>query len=191
LAAGLGRRFGTPKALVDNGSGPWVVRSLDVLAACEPRLVVIGASAAHVAALVPSDVHVVTNPDYRQGMGSSLRAGLTALTSVTTRTAQHAEPPIDAVLVMLVDLPGVGPDVVARILRAAGSDHVRSALLRAAYDGRPGHPVFLGRDHWEGVTAAAIGDRGAREYLSGQPVRLVECADIGSGIDVDRPGGHR
>ena len=174
-----------------------MVRSLDVLAACEPRFVVIGASAAHVAALVPSDVHVVTNPDYRQGMGSSLRAGLTALTSVTTRTArtartaQHAEPPIDAVLVMLVDLPGVGSDVVTRVLRAAGSDQVRSVLLRAAYDGRPGHPVFLGRDHWEGVTAAAIGDRGAREYLSGRPVRLVECADIGSGIDVDRPGGHR
>ena len=164
---------------------------MDVLAACEPRFVVIGASAAHVAALVPSDVHVVTNPDYRQGMGSSLRAGLTALSSLPAQTAQTAQLPIEAVLVMLVDLPGVGSDVVTRVLRAAGSDQVRSVLLRAAYDGRPGHPVFLGRDHWEGVTAAAIGDRGAREYLSGRPVRLVECADIGSGIDVDRPGGHR
>ena len=35
-----------PKALVDTGSGPWVVRSLVVLEACDPRLVVIGASAA-------------------------------------------------------------------------------------------------------------------------------------------------
>ena len=164
---------------------------MDVLAACEPRFVVIGAGARHVAPLVPSDVHVVTNPDYQQGMGSSLRAGLTALSALSAPTAQPVEAPIDAVLVMLVDLPGVGSDVVTRVLRAAGSDQVRSVLLRAAYDGRPGHPVFLGRDHWEGVTAAAVGDRGAREYLSGQPVRLVECADIGSGIDVDRPGGHR
>lgn len=180
-----------PKALVDNGSGPWVVRSLAVLEACDPRLVVIGASAAQVAALIPADVQVVTNPDYQQGMGSSLRAGLTALTAQSVVSVQNAEPPIDAALVMLVDLPGVGADVVDRVLAAAaaGGD-VRSAVLRAGYEGRPGHPVILGRDHWAGVAAAATGDRGARDYLSAQAVRLVECADIGNGIDVDRPTGH-
>ncbi len=186
-----------PKALVDNGSGPWVVRSLAVLAACDPRLVVIGASAAQVAALIPADVQVITNPDYQQGMGSSLRAGLAALstvpalpTSTTADSAAIAEPPIDAALVMLVDLPGVGAEVIARMLVAARAGDARSALLRAAYDGQPGHPVVLGRDHWAGVSAAADGDRGARDYLSARAVRLVECADIGNGIDVDRPDGR-
>jgi CTP:molybdopterin cytidylyltransferase MocA len=106
-------------------------------------------------------------------------------------SVQNAEPPIDAALVMLVDLPGVGADVVDRVLAAAraGGD-VRSAVLRAGYDGRPGHPVLLGRDHWSGASAAVSADRGARDYLSAQAVRLVECADIGNGIDVDRPTGH-
>ena len=190
-----------PKALVDTGSGPGVVRSLAVLEACDPRLVVIGASAEKVSALVPADVRVVTNPEYQQGMGSSLRAGLTALTSLaglakvpahTTATGTIAEPPIDAALVMLVDLPGVGAEVIARVLAAARAGDVRagdvrSALLRAAYDGQPGHPVLLGRDHWAGAAAAVSGDRGARDYLSTRAVRLVECADIGSGMDVDRP----
>jgi len=185
-----------PKALVDTGSGPWVVRSLAVLEACDPRLVVIGASAEKVSALVPADVRVVTNPEYQQGMGSSLRAGLTALTALaglakvpahTTATGATAEPPIDAALVMLVDLPGVGADVIARVLADARAGDVRSAVLRATYDGQPGHPVLLGRDHWAGAAAAVSGDRGARDYLSTRAVRLVECADIGSGMDVDRP----
>jgi len=185
-----------PKALVDTGSGPWVVRSLAVLEACDPRLVVVGARADQVAALVPVDVRVVTNPAYQQGMGSSLRAGLLALTAMSevsvqgmgsAQTAQCDEPPIDAALVMLVDLPGVGVDVVARVLAAARAGDVRSALLRAAYDGRPGHPVLLGSDHWAGVSAAVTGDRGARDYLSARGARLVECADIGSGMDIDRP----
>jgi len=185
-----------PKAQVDTGSGPWVVRSLAVLEACDPRLVVVGAGADQVAALVPADVLVVPNPDYQQGMGSSLRAGLTALAAFlevsgqTRATGAGADPPIDAAVVMLVDLPGVGADVVVRVLAAARDGDVRSALLRAAFDGQPGHPVVIGRDHWAGVSAAASGDRGARDYLSAQAVRLVECGDIGSGTDVDHPLGR-
>jgi len=183
-----------PKALVDTGSGPWVSRTLDILEDCDPRLVVIGASAEQVAALVPADVRVVTNPDYQQGMGSSLCAGLAALAEAPTRTGTTratAVSPIDAALVMLVDLPGVGVEVIAHVLAAARAGDVRSTLLRAAYDGRPGHPVLLGRDHWAAVSLSATGDRGARGYLSGQAVRLVECADIGSGVDVDQPADGR
>ena len=58
-------------------------------------------------------------------------------------------------------------------------------LARAAYDGVPGHPVLLGRDHWAGVAAAATGDRGARDYLAAADVVLVECGDLASGRDVD------
>jgi CTP:molybdopterin cytidylyltransferase MocA len=65
-------------------------------------------------------------------------------------------------------------------------------LRRAAYDGRPGHPVLLGRDHWTGVVAAATGDQGARTYLTTHDVELVECGDLATGDDVDRfPGRPR
>ncbi len=66
-------------------------------------------------------------------------------------------------IVTLVDLPDVGAEVVRRVL----ADPVDAATLRrAAYDGTPGHPVLIGRDHWAGVAAAARGDRGARDYLA-------------------------
>jgi CTP:molybdopterin cytidylyltransferase MocA len=179
LAAGSGRRYGRPKALVDNGSGPWVWRALDVVRGCEPRVVVVGAAADQVAALLPPGVVAVRNADHATGMGSSLRVGLQALVGRAS---------VDAAVIMLVDLPGVGPEVIDRVCRAAGAAPVaRGALVRAAFAGVPGHPVLLGREHWPGVIAVAVGDRGARDYLSAHPAVLVECGDIGSGVDVDTP----
>ena len=68
---------------------------------------------------------------------------------------------------------------------AAGAD--RAALIRTTYDGRPGHPVLLGREHWAGVRAAAVGDRGARDYLAHHALVEVECGDLATGRDVDEP----
>ena len=42
-----------------------------------------------------------------------------------------------------------------------------------------------GRDHWAGVVATATGDAGARAYLRGRTVTLVEVADVADGADVD------
>ena len=60
-----------------------------------------------------------------------------------------------------------------------------SVLARAAYDGIPGHPVLLGREHWAAVREGAVGDRGARGHLAGPRTRLVECGDLATGVDVD------
>ena len=168
-----------PKALVDTGAGPWVLRALDALRGCDPLLVVVGARADEVAALLPGDVVVVRNDGYQQGMGSSLACGLRAVPAL--------EPAVDAVLVMLVDLPDVGRPVLDRLLAAAGPPGAaRRSLLRASYHGRPGHPVLIGRDHWPGVLATSTADEGARRYLRDHPPAVVECGDLATGRDVDR-----
>ena len=189
LAAGAGRRMGTPKALLREPDGtPWVSRACAALRAggCGAVAVVVGARGADVAALVPLGVEVVSAADWADGMGASLRAGLAALSAGDPRRDTLAA------IVTLVDLPGVGAPVVTRVLERTvmgkAPARVRASLARAAYRGRPGHPVFLGRDHWEQVLDHAQGDRGARDYLAGRPVELVECADIGSGDDVDTAG---
>ena len=56
---------------------------------------------------------------------------------------------------------------------------------RSAYDGRPGHPVLIGRGHLEPLIATLHGDVGARPYLDVHDVTLVECADRATGVDVD------
>ena len=48
--------------------------------------------------------------------------------------------------------------------------------------------MLLGRAHWAGVRAAAVGDAGARGYLAGRAdVALVECGDLADPDDVDTP----
>ena len=184
LAAGAGSRMGMPKALVRDDAGrPWLTRAVTVLldGGCDEVTVVLGASADE-AEWVLADgladltrVHAVRALAWQAGMGASLRTGLRELAGTG-----H-----DAALVHLVDLPDVTAAVVARVLDRA--DHGPSALARASYDGTPGHPVLLGRDHWVPVSDAASGDQGARLYLSVNDPRLVECGDLASGRDVDEP----
>jgi CTP:molybdopterin cytidylyltransferase MocA len=172
LAAGAGRRMGGPKALVELGGEPLVRRALRVLAdgGCDPLTVVLGARAADVVPLVGDRARIVVADDWAEGMGASLRAGLAALDG-------------DAVVVHLVDLPGVTPEAIARLV-ALGAP---SALARAAYGGAPAHPVLLGRDHWPAVAEGAHGDQGARAYLKAHEVTLVECGDVAHPDDVDTP----
>ncbi len=177
LAAGSGERFGGPKALARDADGTsWLLRSVLALKPCAQIVVVLGAGADQAAALLPMSVGRVRADDWADGMGASLRAGLEALDAA----AHHAA------LVSLVDLPDVDARVVSRVLvEATGPD----VLARASYDGVPGHPVLIGSDHWAEVIETATGDRGARDFLAGREVTLVDCSDLATGVDVDaRPG---
>lgn len=177
LAAGAGRRMGGPKALLRDPDGTsWLLRALDALAPCDAVTVVLGAAADEVELLLTDSVHRVVAADWETGMGASLRAGLAAI----------APTGVDAALVTLVDLPDVTGEVVTRMLETV--DPGPGVLARASYDGRPGHPVLLGRHHWQAAAEAAVGDRGARDFLAGAEVALVECGDLATGRDVDEPG---
>lgn len=172
LAAGEGRRFGGPKAPVVLDGERLVDRAVRVLreGGCDPIYVVLGAWSG----AVPGAI-TVTNPDWSEGMGSSLRAGLTALDA--------ADVELDRVVVTLVDLPGLTGEAVARLIASP------ARIAQASYDGERGHPVMLGREHVEDVWSSAQGDRGARDYLRAHSdeVSLVEVGDVASGEDLDVP----
>lgn len=178
LAAGGGRRLGgRPKALLPHRGRPLVEHAVRVLrdGGCATVHVVLGAQADAVRARasLPGCV-LVDNPDWEQGMGSSLRAGLDSLTGTGARAA----------LVSLVDQPGIGPEAVARVLAAYEGEE---SLASAAYDGVRGHPVLFGAAHWAGIAATATGDRGARAYLKEHrpALTLVECGDVARPYDID------
>ncbi|MGW7443411.1 nucleotidyltransferase family protein [Kitasatospora sp. NPDC054795] len=179
LAAGGGRRLGgRPKALLRYGGRPLVEHAVAVVRAggCADVTVVLGAQGGRVRATAHlPGCRLVGNPDWAQGMGSSLRAGLAAL-----------PPHATAALVMLVDTPGVTPAAVARLLAAhrAGAE-----LAAAAYGGRRGHPVLIGARHFAEASAGARGDAGARALLAAHAAELVlvECADVAAPDDLDTP----
>ena len=180
LAAGAGRRFGGPKALVEVDGEPLVDRAVRVAreGGCDPVLVVLGAAAADVVARARLDGAVVlVNDGWPDGMGSSLRCGLAAAADLRC----------EGVVVMLVDQPLVTGAVVRRLVDRwrAGS----SPAVVASYDGEPRNPVLLAAATWPAVAAAAVGDVGAREWLRAHPdeVERVACDDLGRPADVDTP----
>ena len=209
LAAGEGSRFGQPKALVRLNGQTLAERGVGLLRAggADPILVVTGA--------VPVELDrtlTVDNPQWRTGMGSSLRAALQALSEADIGpeigTATGAEigaeigtaigadigpeigtatgADIGAVVVALADQPLVGAEAVARLIAAYRGG---ASVAVAAYDGQPRNPVLLAREHWPEVIATATGDQGARTFLRTRPelVTLVECADTGRPDDIDTP----
>ena len=174
LAAGRGTRMGRPKALVTTDGTSWLDRAARVLldAGCVPVVVVLGAGAQEAEGLVPPGVTTVVAPDFADGISASLRAGLSALAGSSSSAA----------LVHLVDLPDVTATVARRVLASATGP---AALARAVHDGVPGHPVLIGRAHWEPLLARLEGDTGARDYLADAGADPVECADLATGHDVD------
>lgn len=170
LAAGAGRRMGTPKALV----GGWLADSVRVLrdGGCDPVLVVLGAEADRARALIP-DEQVVVATDWAEGMAASLRAGLRAAGQTSAPSA----------VIHLVDLPDVTAAVVARL--TAYDDRDPQVLARATFAGHPGHPVLIGRGHWTAVIDQLTGDRGARDYLDQHQAVGIDCSDLATGADRD------
>jgi nicotine blue oxidoreductase len=172
LAAGEGRRFGRPKALVEFGGERLVDRGVRTLraAGCGPVVVVMGAAPIEVIGAV-----VVPNPGWRAGMGSSLRTGLAALPSGCP-----------AVVIALVDQPLVTAAAVQRLTEAYDNG-ARAAV--ATYDGAPRNPVLIAAEHFAAVRESVVGDAGARAFLRAHPelVTKVPCDDVAAPDDIDTP----
>ena len=199
LAAGAGTRLGRgPKALLPYRGRPLIEHQIRVLLAggCTKVVTVLGAGSAEVLATARlQDVEPVVNPQWELGMGSSYRCGvLTAL----------AREPGAAVLVALVDQPGLTPAVVSRVLEAGRPGRMAAAAYRGP-DGRlrRGHPVLFDASLAElsvgpDAGASAAGQRGegdpvidpdagARVFLGAHPELLdvIDCSDLADGRDVD------
>ncbi|WP_336209098.1 nucleotidyltransferase family protein [Nonomuraea sp. LPB2021202275-12-8] len=167
LAAGQGARLGRPKALLEHQGERLVDRGVRLLeeGGCHPVVVVLGAATVQVRRAV-----TVRNPDWPDGMGSSLRIGLAALPAEA-----------EAVVVALVDQPFVRPEAV-RALIASGAE-----VAVATYGGRRRNPVLIGRRHFAEVAAMARGDVGARPFLAAHPELVTDVPCPGDPADIDTP----
>lgn len=181
--------MGSPKAVVEIEGRTLTERAIDVLlgGGCANVLVVLGADAQRVRTRLEASrttwgerVATAECANWAGGVSESLRTGLAALAARGRRC-----PP--AALIHLVDLPDIGPDVVARVFDQGRAGGWPTALSRAAYQGKAGHPALLGVTHWQGVMDTAVGDRGAGPYMRRNDAVLVDCDDLSHGGDVDTP----
>jgi CTP:molybdopterin cytidylyltransferase MocA len=139
-----------------------------------PVVVVVGCQAADVAAASGTLAEIVENPDWESGMATSLRAGLATVLPDATVTA---------VAVALADQPRIGADAYRRL---AAAHREGAELAVATYAGKRGHPVLIGRAHFD-EAMRLTGDEGARSLLAAHDVVEVPCDGTGDAVDVDTP----
>jgi CTP:molybdopterin cytidylyltransferase MocA len=177
LAAGEGRRVGTPKALLPLGETTFLRRACVVLSrpGVAGVVAVIGAEADRVRELaLPPGVTIVENPGWRKGMLSSALCGLEAA------EAQGAE----AVLLHPVDHPFVAAETVDRVVEALAGGAFAAV---PSHDGRRGHPGGFGCEAFAALRAVPL-DRGARHVLAENPAKVVHVAgDPGCRRGVNTP----
>jgi molybdenum cofactor cytidylyltransferase len=136
-----------------------------------PILVVVGYRGDEVAAAIADrEVVIVGNPEWEEGIASSLRCALEVLTAMSE---------VDAVCVGLADQPLVGSGAYDMLAAIGGSE-----ILVPYYDGEPGNPVKLTRSIWPEALKLR-GDVGARALMRDRVVDWVDCTDTGSAADID------
>jgi len=181
LAAGGSSRLGQPKQLVIHQGQSLVRRAARIAVALDegPVLVVLGARQEAVSAeLGDLPVRRVVNPDWAQGPGGSLRAGLQAL------LALDGAPPVEALLVMLCDQVRVE----TAHLRALVDEWRTSGrpVVASGYEGTRGVPALFGREVFEELRALPP-EQGARGVIAREPSRVATVPLPLGGEDVDTP----
>jgi CTP:molybdopterin cytidylyltransferase MocA len=168
LAAGSGTRMGRPKAdLVVDGQR-LLDRTLATLqgAGCEPVIAVVREGTGPVAGAI-----AVVNPDPARGQRSSLELAVAAGASA------------DAIAVVLVDVPGIGPDAVRTVIAAWRPGRITVAR----YGTVRGHPTVMAPQLWREALALAGPDEGARALLRVRADQVDEIEARGDPADLDTP----
>lgn len=176
LAAGMSRRLGRSKQLLEVGGKPLVrhVAERCLQSRLDGVWVVVGHEAEAVRnALAGLDVRIVVNLAYESGQAGSLVTGLDA-----------AADGADAVVVALGDQPFIEPEVIDRVIDARRNRRARIAM--ASYGGDRSHPVLLGHELFSELREIR-GDQGAREIIRRHrdEVVLVDGASDRIPLDVD------
>ncbi len=180
LAAGRSTRMGgSNKLLAEIGSRPLVrIAAEQALASrARPVIVVTGHQRERVeAALAGLDVTFVDNPDYADGMSTSVKAGIAAVPADA-----------DGAIVCLGDMPQVDATLIDRLLAAFDPEKGALAVV-PTMDGKRGNPVVWSRRFFPEL-AELGGDVGARNLIASYPEAIAEVAVAGRGalVDVDTP----
>lgn len=183
LAAGRASRMGGAddgmpphKLLAEFGGEPLIRRSCQVALESDGNRVhvVTGFRSKEMKAAVSGlDLDLIDNPDFDDGMASSLRRGIGAV-----------DADVAGAMIMLADMPAIGAgdlsNMIAAFRKAGGQ-----AIVRAASGEVRGNPVILPRQTFDSI-ARLEGDVGARQIIAtaGLPIIDVDIGDAAL-LDVD------
>ena len=183
LAAGSSKRLGHPKQLIDWGGQPLldvVIKRVQTWEVDEIWVVLGHEADAMLAACDFEGVSVVINDGFEEGIASSLRVGLDALT-------RHSR--ADAALIVMGDQPSIDPTVIPKLKQAAVASRSMAVIPKYRYS--RSNPALITRDLWPRLMSLE-GDQGAQKLLEAHPEWVEEVwlealppRDIDTQADVD------
>jgi len=180
LAAGLSRRMGRPKLLLDLGGAAVIRVSVErILAAGIDEVVVVTPpdAAGLAAALDGLAVRYAVNADPAAGQATSIVAGIRALA-----------PETDAALIALGDQPTLPADVIPALVRARAE--TGRPIAAPVYRGERGNPVLFAASVFPELCALS-GDRGARGVIERDAARVALVPfDVPMPPDLDTPDDY-
>ena len=136
LAAGESRRMGKTKLILDWQGKTILQHVLDTLrdSSLDEVVLVLGHEAERIRGRIQAPgVKIVINPDYREGMSTSLHRGILA-----------ADPDTQAFLVVLADQPGINPEIIRELIQNFRQAFPGKNIVVPVFKGRRGHPVLFG-----------------------------------------------
>ncbi len=172
LAAGGSLRLGRPKQLLVFEGETLLARAVRVAteSKARPVIVVLGALADECAnAIAGQPVRIVTNKEWKEGIASSIRAGLEAVAHET-----------DAAVILLCDQPGLSAAHVDALIAAGKS------IAASAYGGSLGTPAYFEKEFFPELLALR-GDTGARALFKKYADKVAPVDFPGGLRDIDTP----
>jgi len=174
LAAGESNRMGQPKQLMPFGQSTILERTIDNLlnSAASETIVVLGYREEDIRKTIAGKpVKIAINPDYQQGMSTSIIAGL-----------KQVDKRAPAVLIALGDQPFVDSQTINSLVEAFIANN--RGIIIPVYQGRGGNPVIFAIKY-KGELLNLKGDVGGREIIKRHPDDALEVAVNCEGVLLD------
>ncbi len=177
LAAGKSTRMGSNKMLATFRGVPMIRATVqNAIASSVDEIVVVTGheNTAVENALEGLGARLVHNPDYAEGLATSLKAGVSSITA-------------DAAVICLGDMPLVAASTIDRLIAAFNPTENRSIVV-PTHKGQFGNPVLWGAEHFARLMSLE-GDRGARNLIDQLKAEAVEIETADSAVlrDADTP----
>jgi molybdenum cofactor cytidylyltransferase len=174
MAAGGSKRLHSPKQLL-LWQGDYLINHMIGVAAAsrlDKLVVVLGSSADDIRAIIKNeDIKIVINPDWEQGLGSSIRTGIANLKEDT-----------DAVMILLVDQPFLSKELLDQMIDRFCQTQAQVVAPRVG--DQQVNPVLFRKDLFPELMAIT-GDRGGKEVLKRHTVEWVDWQDERLLLDID------
>jgi molybdenum cofactor cytidylyltransferase len=175
LAAGSSSRLGKPKQNLVYKGKTLLQRAIETALAsiCDPVIVVLGANAVVIRPSVENyKVTIVKNPEWHEGMASSIRIGIKELLKL--------KPDIQSVILMLCDQPFVDTYVLNHLILAKSKE----GITVCSYNDTVGPPVLFDAIYFDDLLMLK-GAEGAKKVIQKYPDKVVEILFPQGSVDID------